>query len=200
MQSGNRVKALQETVHNIAKFANKLEPLGLSIRFLNFDQDEDGEFDNLNDLDDIDRKVTMVNSNGRCTRLGVELHQKVIRHIVIKAKTNVLKKPVIVSVITDGEVSHAESLTVFYKRSGSFLYSAIFIPSQRLVAHRRTSRDSRRCYLRLQNGACSSRDGRSISGIPLVPSRGQPNGRELLQENRRRREVEEDGLLLSREY
>jgi hypothetical protein len=107
MQSGNRIKVLQETVHNTAKFANKLEPLGLSIRYLNFDQYEDGEFDYLNDLDDIDRKVTMVNSNGRSTRLGVELHQKVVRHIVTKAKTNVLKKPVIVAIITDGEVSHA---------------------------------------------------------------------------------------------
>lgn len=105
MQSGNRMKALRETVHNIAKVANKLEPLGLSVRFLNFDGDEDGNFDNLNDLDDIDRKVAMINSNGGCTMLGIELHQKVVRHIVKKAKEKVLKKPVIVAVITDGEVS-----------------------------------------------------------------------------------------------
>ena len=105
MQSGNRIQALQETVHNIAKFAKKLEPSGISIRFLNFDQDEDGDFDNLNDLDDIDRKVKMVGNHGPCTRLGQELDQKVVRHIVTKAASNDLKKPVIVAVITDGEVS-----------------------------------------------------------------------------------------------
>jgi hypothetical protein len=63
MKSGNRMQALHETVHNIAKFATKLEPAGISIRFLNFDQDEDGDFDNLNDLDNIDQKVRMVGSN-----------------------------------------------------------------------------------------------------------------------------------------
>lgn len=105
MKSGNRMQALHETVHNIAKFATKLEPAGISIRFLNFDQDEDGDFDNLNDLDNIDQKIKMVGSNGPRTRLGVELNQKVYMPIVRKAKSNALKKPVIVAVITDGEVS-----------------------------------------------------------------------------------------------
>jgi hypothetical protein len=106
MQLGNRIQALQETVHHIAKFAIKLaEPLGISIRFLNFDQDEDGNFDNLSDLDDIDRKVKMADNHGPCTRLGQELDLKVVQHIVTKAVLNNLKKPVIVAVITDGEVS-----------------------------------------------------------------------------------------------
>ena len=105
MKLGNRMQALHETVHNIAKFATKLEPSGISIRFLNFDQDEDGDFDNLNDLDNIDQKVKMVGSDGPRTRLGVELDQKVYMPIVKKAKSNTLKKPVIIAVITDGEVS-----------------------------------------------------------------------------------------------
>jgi hypothetical protein len=105
MQSGNRMQALHEMVHNIARFATKLEPSGMSIHFLNFDQDEDGDFDNLNDLDSIDQKVKMVGSHGSRTRLGVELDQKVYMPIVKKAKSNALKKPVIVAVITDGEVS-----------------------------------------------------------------------------------------------
>jgi hypothetical protein len=101
---------VQETVHNIAKFATKLEPSGISIRFLNFDQD--GDFDYLNDLDDINRKVKMVKNNGPCTMLGIELNHKIVRHIVNKAKSNVLKKPVIIAIITDGEVSY-DSLIVF---------------------------------------------------------------------------------------
>jgi hypothetical protein len=106
MQSENRIPALQETVHNIAKFTTKLEPSGISIRFLNFDQDEGGDFNNLNDPDDIDRKVKMVNNHGPCTMLGIELNQKVVRHIVTKAKSDVLRKPVIVAIITDGEVTY----------------------------------------------------------------------------------------------
>jgi hypothetical protein len=106
MQLGNRIPALQETVHNIAKFATKLEPSGISIRFLNFDQDQGGDFDYLSDLDDINRRVKMVNNNGPCTMLGIELNQKIVRQIVNKAKSNVLKKPVIIAIITDGEVSY----------------------------------------------------------------------------------------------
>ena len=106
MQLGNRIQALQETVHHIAELAIKLaEPLGISIRFLNFDKDEGGNFDNLSDLDDIDRKVKMADYHGPYTRLGQELDLKVVQYIMTKAISNNLKKPVIVAVITDGEVS-----------------------------------------------------------------------------------------------
>lgn len=129
MQSGNRMQALQETVHNIAKFATKLEPSGISIRFLNFDQDEDGEFDNLNDLDKIDQKVKMVGSHGPRTRLGVELDQKVYMPIVKKAKSNALKKPVIVAVITDGEVSYDETWLSFESTVELLVFENIRAPA-----------------------------------------------------------------------
>jgi hypothetical protein len=101
MTKGNRIFALQETVKNVAKFAIQLEPSGISIRFLNYDQDTN--FDNLTDLNDIEGKTKMVQYDGD-TRLGQKLQSKVLRPIIKKANDNVLHKPVIVAIITDGEV------------------------------------------------------------------------------------------------
>jgi hypothetical protein len=107
MTEGNRIFALQETVKNVAKFATQLEPSGISIRFLNYDQDTN--FDNLTDLNDIECKTKKIFYNGD-TRLGQKLQSKVISPIVKKAKANVLRKPVIVALITDGEVRPGDFL------------------------------------------------------------------------------------------
>jgi hypothetical protein len=97
------MKALEETVRGIAEFVKELEESGLSIRFINFSHDQDGNFDNLTDLDDIDRKVKMGKYDGG-TMIGLQLHQKIVSKIITKAKSRLLKKPVIVAIITDGEV------------------------------------------------------------------------------------------------
>jgi hypothetical protein len=105
MQTGNgkRIKVLQETVHDIGEFVIELEESGLSLRFINFGQDKDGSFDSLTDLKTIDRKVAMGLNKGD-TKLGTQLGQKIVNHIVRKAKVKQLKKPVIIAIITDGEV------------------------------------------------------------------------------------------------
>jgi len=102
MNTGNRIRALQETLQAVAEFATILEPTGISIRFLNFERDKG--FDNLTDVNEVVRKAQMVHYDGN-TRLGQMLQQKVVNPILRKANSNVLKKPVIVAVITDGEVS-----------------------------------------------------------------------------------------------
>jgi|SRR5437667_267254 len=102
MNTGNRIQALQETLQGVAEFATILEPTGISIRFLNFEHDKD--FDNLTNVNEVVQKAQMVRYNGN-TRLGQILQQKVVNPILRKANSNVLKKPVIVTVITDGEVS-----------------------------------------------------------------------------------------------
>ena len=103
MKEGNRITALQETIKRVSEFANYLEPSGMSIRFLNFDGDEN--FDNLADVDDIMQKVQMVNYDGN-TKLGQRLQMKIVSPMILqKVDNNAFQKPLIVAVITDGEVS-----------------------------------------------------------------------------------------------
>jgi hypothetical protein len=103
MTQAKRRVALEDTLQHVAKFATKLEPSGISIRFLNFSQDR--EFNNLNDVEDIMRKVRAVDFDGP-TRLGQTLHFKIVGPMVFqKERRNTFTKPIIVMVITDGEVS-----------------------------------------------------------------------------------------------
>ena len=109
MRAENRIIALQETIRCVSEFATLLTS-GMSIRFLNFKQD--GNFNNLTDLKEIMQKVQMVNYHGN-TKLGHWLRMKIVGPMIMKkADNNVLKKPVIVAVITDGEVSLSNALTV----------------------------------------------------------------------------------------
>lgn len=101
MTLGNRIPALQETVKNVAELATRLEPSGISIRFLNYDQDWD--FNNLTSVADIEQKTKMVLYDGD-TRLGQQLQAKIVSPILQKARNGSLRKPVIVAIVTDGEV------------------------------------------------------------------------------------------------
>ena len=71
------------------------------IRFLNYKSDTN--CDHLTSADDIEQIARMVLYN-RSTRLGQKLQSKVVGPITKKAKDNTLLKPVIVAIITDGEV------------------------------------------------------------------------------------------------
>jgi hypothetical protein len=105
MKTGNRIMALQETIKNVAEVATVLEPSGMSIRFIN--SRDDGNFDHLTDVDDIMKKVQRVEYKGD-TKLGTNLQLKVASPMVLeKANNKTFKKPLIVAVITDGEVSFA---------------------------------------------------------------------------------------------
>jgi hypothetical protein len=91
----------------VSEFATYLEPSGISIRFLNFKGD--GNFNNLADVNDIMQKIQMIDYNGN-TQLGLFLGEKIVNPMIIeKAESNTLKKPVIVVVITDGEVSLSDT-------------------------------------------------------------------------------------------
>ncbi|KAF3925931.1 hypothetical protein ABW20_dc0105854 [Dactylellina cionopaga] len=53
MDIGNRWSTLVKTLQSVADWATRLEPTGISLRFLNYDEDGDGDFDNLTDLEQI---------------------------------------------------------------------------------------------------------------------------------------------------
>jgi len=96
--------ALEETLKRVAKFATVLSEDGISIRFLNYDGDNNSEFDNLAKVKDIDKKFARIQCVGS-TKLGTILNNKIVEPMILsKAREKTLRKPVIVVIITDGEV------------------------------------------------------------------------------------------------
>ncbi|KAI9861884.1 MAG: hypothetical protein M1813_004952 [Trichoglossum hirsutum] len=103
MELENRKQMLVNTIRQVATFATVLEPSGITVRFVN--HDEDSTFDNMVDVGDIIAKVRKVDFRGD-TKLGTMLDRKVVQPMIIqRAKERTLKKPVIVVIITDGEPS-----------------------------------------------------------------------------------------------
>ncbi|KAI9769918.1 MAG: hypothetical protein M1840_003627 [Geoglossum simile] len=101
MDQSDRKRLLLETLRSVALFATVLEPTGITIRFINHNTDD--TFNKMADVDDITRKVTLVNFSG-ATKLGTELDRKIVQPMIIdKANKGILKKPIIVVIITDGE-------------------------------------------------------------------------------------------------
>lgn len=102
-----RVPILKDTLRRVAEFAIKLEPTGISLRFLNYPYDEQGSFDALDSVAEIMEKTEHVYElDGGVTQLGIKLNAKVVQPMVIdKVNSGELRKPIIVVLITDGEVS-----------------------------------------------------------------------------------------------
>lgn len=97
--------ALKDTLERVATFATILSTDGISLRLLNYDEDEKGEFDHLTTVKSIAEKFEKIQCIGD-TRLGTILEKKIINPMILdKAGKGILRKPVIVVVITDGEVS-----------------------------------------------------------------------------------------------
>jgi len=95
------IPTLKDTLRRVAEFATILEPAGISVRFLNYNED----FNGLVDAREIEEKVAKVPFSGG-TRLGEVLDYKIVQPMVIqKVREQKLKKPVLVVLITDGKVS-----------------------------------------------------------------------------------------------
>lgn len=104
MKSEDRTPALQATVESVASFATILSPDGISIRLLN--GHNDAAFDNLKTMDQVKRAMRKFKLDPGGTMLGTNLESKILKPMIIdKARDGTLKKPVIVNIITDGEVN-----------------------------------------------------------------------------------------------
>lgn len=107
MKLGNRIQALNQTLQSVAHWATRIEKDGISLRFLNGNQERNGLYDGLTDLNKIDDLISKVVIRGN-TRLGSMLNDKVVSPLVKKAarrkQTKEQIKPRIVMIITDGEV------------------------------------------------------------------------------------------------
>ena len=100
------IPALRDTLRRVAYFATRLQPKGISIRFLNHDEGAGKAFDDLTDAHDVDMKVASVPFHGD-TRLGEVLDAKIVQPMIIKkVQSGKLERPVFVVIITDGQVCY----------------------------------------------------------------------------------------------
>ena len=105
MHFEDRFVALEDTLRRVATFATILSPDGISVRMLNYSGDEQGWWDNLKTVGDVNRRMDEINYDGG-TPLGTRLSSKILEPMILsKAKYGSLKKPVIIVIITDGEES-----------------------------------------------------------------------------------------------
>jgi hypothetical protein len=102
MREGWRIPVLKDTLKRVAMFATYLKPTGISLRFLNHHADY--SFDDLKSVDEIMNKVEKIEFSG-CTKLGTELNDQVVEPLIKKAEQSQLKRPLVVLIITDGEVT-----------------------------------------------------------------------------------------------
>jgi len=100
----NRIPTLVKTLQSVADWATKLAPTGISLRFLNHKNDEDGRCDNLVQLEQIEDMCRLVRFRGK-TNLGTITRKKILNRRLLEEKQVALKKPLIVAIITDGEPS-----------------------------------------------------------------------------------------------
>jgi hypothetical protein len=99
------MSALKDTLERVARFATILSPDGISLRLLNYNEGDKGNFDHLTTVKSITEKFEKIQCSGD-TKLGTILEKKITKPMILdKAGKGVLKKPVIVVIITDGEVS-----------------------------------------------------------------------------------------------
>lgn len=107
MQKEERWATLKTVVRRIARISSAYNPQGIKIRFIN--SNNDAGFNGVVIEDQVETCLDAV-TIARGTMIGTRLFEKVVlREIVEKAKRGELTKPVVVSVVTDGEVRFLES-------------------------------------------------------------------------------------------
>jgi len=101
MTCGNRSELLAETVLRILPVATRLNKAGVSLRFINSTSDEG--FNGLTSSEVVEDTLRISQPWGT-TMIGTVLRNKIVNPILARARTNRLLSPVLVVIITDGEV------------------------------------------------------------------------------------------------
>lgn len=109
MQIGERIQALKTFVRRVTKMLTVMDTTGIAIRFMNSLSDED--YNNICDVERVERIVSQMEFHGRHTRLGKALEIKILEPFVFqKTAASILTKPILVTIITDGMVTSPEKL------------------------------------------------------------------------------------------
>ena len=109
MGRGSRVDLVKLTldrVKAIATSVGRFDQSGINIRFLNYANDASGDFDNMTDPTSISQRVGNVYQTLRGgSQLGGRLYSKIIIPFIYeRVKGGRFDKPLVVVLITDGQV------------------------------------------------------------------------------------------------
>lgn len=105
MRKNDRVRiiALLELVKRVTMITTKLDTTGIRLRFINFA--DDSEFNDIRTILDVDRAMNLVKFRGKRTEIGMGLESKILDPLLIaKVRTGTLKRPLLITTITDGAV------------------------------------------------------------------------------------------------
>ncbi|KAG0125119.1 hypothetical protein HOY82DRAFT_164836 [Tuber indicum] len=101
MKHDDRYETMRKTVLKISDVCTAFRDEGISVKFLNFKGDKN--YNSICDRETLDQVVSSVSPKGG-TRLGTVLRNKIVGPLIIqKAKEKLLDKPVLVTIITDGQ-------------------------------------------------------------------------------------------------
>ncbi|KAM4068140.1 ankyrin repeats (3 copies) domain-containing protein [Hirsutella rhossiliensis] len=96
-----------KSMHNDCAISMDMDDSGISVRFLNYENDDGGDFDRLKDVGIVQGKVDKVFKVKRDgSQLGTKLKEKVVKPMVEdKFAVGEFRKPLIAVMITDGETT-----------------------------------------------------------------------------------------------
>ncbi|KAI5778065.1 hypothetical protein EDC01DRAFT_371642 [Geopyxis carbonaria] len=102
MRLSTRYKLLQETINRLAPITTALNNTGISLRFINHRRNI-ASFNDLRTSDEIAAQLQNLHLRGS-TPIGTELRAKVLEPFLLqKARDGTLDRPVLITIITDGE-------------------------------------------------------------------------------------------------
>lgn len=108
MHCGNRIAALKEYVRRVTRITTMLDESGISVRFINFAGDE--SLNAIRTVDEVERIMSRVNFCGG-TCIGTNLQSKVLEPLLFaRTRSHSLRKPLLITTITDGAVRIGENL------------------------------------------------------------------------------------------
>lgn len=102
MNIGDRVTAVKDLVSRVAKITTMLDTNGIKVRFINFEGD--GDYNNVRNLAEVEDMISRVPFEGY-TPIGTKLQSKILDPLLFaNTRTQSLKKPLLITTITDGAV------------------------------------------------------------------------------------------------
>ncbi|RYP39598.1 hypothetical protein DL767_002146 [Monosporascus sp. MG133] len=109
-ENGLRISALHTFLKRISAIARLFDPAGISIRFINHDE----EYDSVTDEATINQIISEVSFDGG-TMIGTMLKNRIVDPLVVQpAQAKQLKKPVLIIMITDGQCAGTLKQTITY--------------------------------------------------------------------------------------
>jgi hypothetical protein len=127
MKLEGRYNLMKGTIHTISNVCTSFREEGISVRFLNFSGDLG--YNHVRSKEELNSICSEVAPNGR-SMLGTVLKNKIVEPLILeKARNQRLKRPVLVTIITDGQVSEPEPIRPLHVlRNSSDEYSPVANP------------------------------------------------------------------------